>query len=197
MASQDVHLDRPSAPGVAHIELSRLDGQRDKLGQYRIIVDGEDVGGVAENQKRHLTVTPGEHRVHLRISRWWRSAELAVSIPAGEVANLVCRSSGLGLHTEIFHRKRYISLATSDEGLPPQRPWRKEVALRGKLFAAVFLPISFIALPAELFNHAPSTVTWITGVGVPVAAFVGVFFFDFPMRVDRRVSQGKRSKTQD
>jgi hypothetical protein len=62
---------------------------RDKWRAYRILVDGVQVGKVRRGESASVALTPGAHRVRLRID-WCTSPELAVEIAAGRQSELEC-----------------------------------------------------------------------------------------------------------
>jgi hypothetical protein len=74
---------------MTEIVIRRGDGYRDLLRSYRILVDGKDVAKIRRNSERRLPVSPGSHRVQLRID-WMGSPELQVFVDSGDHIVLLC-----------------------------------------------------------------------------------------------------------
>lgn len=66
---------------------------------YTVLLDGEPVGKIAEEEERVFEVEPGEHRLCLRFIELRRSKELRASFDHGEERQFVCGTSGLGWPT--------------------------------------------------------------------------------------------------
>jgi hypothetical protein len=80
--------------GWSVIRLYRRNGfYRDQLGRYRVRIDGNPVGKIAEGETRDFFVPPGEHRIRLTMDRFWTSREVVLQIRVGELAEFACRPS--------------------------------------------------------------------------------------------------------
>jgi hypothetical protein len=78
---------------------------------YKVVVDGETSGEIWPNQLGTYSVTPGEHRVQVRID-FMKSNEMSVSLDDGQTLELTCSGRGSAwafLHT-VFRRNAYLSL---------------------------------------------------------------------------------------
>jgi hypothetical protein len=97
-----------------------------RLGAFRLSLDGQRVGVVMPGEIFDLTVTPGPHT--LRIRQWWyRSPPLAVEVDPSEVVLLdadVDRSVGAFRRFLIllFKPSRALTLARSPDVLLPGGP---------------------------------------------------------------------------
>lgn len=60
---------------MGKIILYRDSGWTDRIRKYRILLDGRQIGEIANGQTVHLLVPPGEHTLQARID-WARSAIL-------------------------------------------------------------------------------------------------------------------------
>jgi hypothetical protein len=71
--------------------IKRAGGYADGGRAYRVMVDDAELGHVRENESLRLAVSPGTHRVELRID-WTGSNPVAVHVePGHEVALVVTR----------------------------------------------------------------------------------------------------------
>jgi hypothetical protein len=65
---------------------------RDRLRQYRVLIDGQYVGRLPFADTADFDVQPGSHTVQIRID-WTGSPEVAVDVRENEVLALRCRPS--------------------------------------------------------------------------------------------------------
>lgn len=65
---------------------------RDVLRFYKIYVDGRRVGKVWRNRSAAVSVSPGIHRVQLKVD-WGFSPELEVAVAEGDQINLRCMAT--------------------------------------------------------------------------------------------------------
>jgi hypothetical protein len=90
----------------------RADRYADQLGQYRVIVDGRDIGRVANGQTTSFKVDPGKHTIQLRI-QWCASQPLEFESTPGAAVVVECSAPDadvFALWRTLFRRKRYISV---------------------------------------------------------------------------------------
>jgi hypothetical protein len=81
-----------TTPGLSVIRVHRRQGfYRDHFGRYRVRIDGNPVGKMAEGETKDFFVPPGEHRVRLTMDKFWTSREVTLQIRAGELAEFTCR----------------------------------------------------------------------------------------------------------
>lgn len=66
---------------------------------YTVVLDGQPVGQIGQEQVRVFEVEPGEHRLHMRFVGLRRSDELRLSLKEGEERQFLCGSNGLGWPT--------------------------------------------------------------------------------------------------
>jgi hypothetical protein len=98
-------------PGAGIIRLHRRPGHyRDFLRVYRVYVDGNLAGKIAQDQTLDLAVTAGEHRVRLTVDESYTSREVALQVRAGEPAELTCRPGAIPILFAGLVPRRYIRL---------------------------------------------------------------------------------------
>jgi len=93
-AQPDGCQDPPGEPSQAAITVSRPRRGRDGLRAYRVVVDGCLVTKLRRGQARTISVSPGRHRLYLRLDWWLRCPELEVELGPGASADFVCRARG-------------------------------------------------------------------------------------------------------
>jgi hypothetical protein len=88
--------------------------KQDRKYPYRVLVDGVPRAEVADDSTVQIGLTPGEHRVQLRV-KWCGSREVAFTIEPGEILRMECRPKGmpaLALLYITLWRNHYIALET-------------------------------------------------------------------------------------
>lgn len=99
--------------GWSIIRLHRQQGfYRTRFGQYRVRIDGNPVGKIAEGETKDFSVPAGQHRVRLTIDRLWSSREVTLQVRDGELAEFICRPGGPALYIlfALLVPHRYIRL---------------------------------------------------------------------------------------
>ncbi|HEY7263666.1 MAG TPA: hypothetical protein VH589_19540 [Trebonia sp.] len=66
---------------------------------YTVVLDGQPVGQIGQEQVRVFEVEPGEHRLHMRFVGLRKSDELRMSLKEGEERQFLCGTSGMGWPT--------------------------------------------------------------------------------------------------
>lgn len=107
----------PASKAVGSIVVTRLQGPRDKLRRYAILVDGRRVGELAEGETRTIDVSPGPHDVRVEID-WAGSHTLAIDVSESTQEKLVCFASAFGLRNMIFNRDLYVTLQRHSDSEP-------------------------------------------------------------------------------
>ena len=80
-----------SVPALSVIRLRRREGfYVDSLRRYRVRIDGNPVGKIAQGDTRDFFVASGEHRVRLTLDRFFTSREVVLQIRVGEQAEFTC-----------------------------------------------------------------------------------------------------------
>ena len=104
-------------PAVIHVDRDP-GGYTDRARAYKVLVDGEEQGTVKHGEGVELQVSPGTHRVQMKVD-WATSPELEVTLSEGERAEFVCAPNASPL-TAIFYaffkRSDYIRLERSSPG---------------------------------------------------------------------------------
>lgn len=93
------------------IRLQRRRGHyRDFLRVYRVLVDGNLAGKIAQDETRDFPVAAGEHRVRLTVDESYSSREVVLQVGAGELAELTCRPGAIPILFAGLLPRRYIRL---------------------------------------------------------------------------------------
>jgi hypothetical protein len=99
--------------GNAYVEVVRqANPWRDRMRDYRILLDGTETGKVSWNSSWLYSVSPGQHRLRLKLDWCW-SPEVSFSVQSDETASFICGPSGGTwriYYDGTIGRKRYISL---------------------------------------------------------------------------------------
>jgi hypothetical protein len=98
-ATAVIRLHREAAP------------RRDVLRMYRVLIDGRAVGHIGRCETRDFPVTPGEHRLRLKID-WATSSERVASVARAQVAEFTCKPGGSAwaVQSAVFRPRQYIAL---------------------------------------------------------------------------------------
>jgi hypothetical protein len=78
-----------------------------RLRSYRVFIDGALVGRIAANQTLSFPVTPGEHRLRVKVD-WTGSREIGVTVPPDP--QLICGGPGQGTFLTFAKPNRTIRL---------------------------------------------------------------------------------------
>jgi hypothetical protein len=98
------------------ITISRDSGYADRIRDYLVVVDGNEVGRLKNGETRVLPLGPGPHELVMKID-WCSSNTVAFSLADGESANFRCGSNCrglrlfLGLFYVVFARDKYLWLS--------------------------------------------------------------------------------------
>ena len=90
----------------------RLPATQDREYAYRVLVDGQPRAEVGDDATVQIGVTPGEHRLSLRV-KWCGSRELPFTIQPGEIVRVECRPKAKPLLALLYitlWRNDYIAL---------------------------------------------------------------------------------------
>ncbi len=110
---------------MATLTVRRDKGYADKMRKYHIVLDGAEIGRIAEGEVLRKEVSEGPHVLEARID-WCGSPAFEFNARAGEEVVLV-RSAlrgwrmSLGLLYVIFHRRGYLEIESGSEE-PADRP---------------------------------------------------------------------------
>ena len=94
--------------------IRRVESATDREYPYRVLVDGRQRAEVGNDSTVQIGVTPGEHRVCLRV-KWCGSRELPFTIQSGEIVRVECRPKSKALLALLYitlWRNDYIALET-------------------------------------------------------------------------------------
>jgi hypothetical protein len=95
------------------IRLHRVQGfYRDRIRSYRVRIDGNVAGEIAQGKTMDFLVPPGEHRVRLTIDGLFTSRTVVLQVREGQLAELICRpgSPAIVILFALLIPHRYISL---------------------------------------------------------------------------------------
>src|SRR5581483_369638 len=76
----------------ATISISRDSGYTDRLRNYRVILDGEEIGCLANAERKNFTVVPGQHNLVVKID-WCRSNMVSFTILSDQILHFQCGSN--------------------------------------------------------------------------------------------------------
>lgn len=74
------------------INIKRDSSYADKLRSYKVILDGEVVGELADGQSKSFNVEPGTHTLYMKID-WARSNKLTFRSAGTQTLNFRCGSN--------------------------------------------------------------------------------------------------------
>jgi hypothetical protein len=99
---------------VTVLVIRRVPSAKDRDYPYRVLVDGRQRAEIGDDSTVQIGLTPGEHRVSLRV-KWCGSRELPVTIQPGEIVRVECRPNTKPLLALLYitlWRNDYIALET-------------------------------------------------------------------------------------
>ena len=95
--------------------IRRLPAKQDRDYAYRVLVDGRQRAELGDDSTVQIGLTPGEHRVRLRV-KWCSSRDLTFTIASGEIVRMQCRPDVRPLLALLYitlWRNDYIALETA------------------------------------------------------------------------------------
>jgi hypothetical protein len=99
---------------VTVLVVRRVSSTKDRQYPWRVLVDGRQRAEIGDDSTVQIGLTPGEHRVSLRV-KWCGSRELPVTIQPGEIVRVECRPNAKPLLALLYitlWRNDYIALET-------------------------------------------------------------------------------------
>jgi len=99
---------------VTVLVIRRLSKPQDRKYAFRVMVDGKQRAELGDDSTVQVGLTPGEHRVSLRV-KWCGSRELPFTIQPGEIVRMECRPHVRPLLALLYitlWRNDYIALET-------------------------------------------------------------------------------------
>jgi hypothetical protein len=99
---------------VTVLVVRRVPSAKDREYPYRVLVDGRQRAEIGDDATVQVGVTPGEHRVRLRV-KWCGSRELPFTIQPGEIVRVECRPNAKALLSLLYitiWRNDYIAIET-------------------------------------------------------------------------------------
>jgi hypothetical protein len=104
------------ADSNARIVLTReRGGWRDRFRGYAVMIDEKEVGKVRRGERHEFAVTPGHHRIFLKVD-WCKSPTLEVDAEPHDVIQMSCAPGGSALAgpgAVVGNIDSYISLTRS------------------------------------------------------------------------------------
>lgn len=84
---------------------------RDRRRAYRVLIDDREAGVVTPDREFVVPVSPGSHRVSIKID-WTGSREVPVVVQPGDSVTLVCEPAGSAWTAvmDLLLRRPYVSL---------------------------------------------------------------------------------------
>lgn len=102
---------QPTVPATVAVHRDAT-GRRDRLRQYKVVIDGREVGRVGRDSTWDGPIEAGDHSLYLKID-WCSSPPVTFSVKAGEAARFLCRPGGsavAGVLDATLRRHRYIHI---------------------------------------------------------------------------------------
>jgi hypothetical protein len=99
---------------VTVLVIRRLPRAQDREYAYRVLVDGRQRAEVGDDATVQIGLTPGEHRLNLRV-KWCGSRDMTFTIQPGEIVRMECRPNVRPLLALLYitlWRNDYIALET-------------------------------------------------------------------------------------
>jgi hypothetical protein len=99
---------------VTVLVVRRVGSEADREYPYRVLVDGRQRAEIGDDSTVQIGLTPGEHRVELRV-KWCGSRELPITLRPGEIVRVECRPNAKPLLALLYitlWRNDYIALKT-------------------------------------------------------------------------------------
>jgi hypothetical protein len=83
----------PSTDSATIVLTRGRQGYRDRFRSYAVLVDEAQVAKVKRGQTLRLPISPGRHKIYLRID-WCRSPGMDIDASPGEIINIYCAPAG-------------------------------------------------------------------------------------------------------
>jgi hypothetical protein len=102
----------------ATVTLNRQNGKRDLWRAYRVIVDGNQMAVLNQEETCELSLPPGSHEIWIKLD-WTRSPKVKLDLAEGSQRHLQCRAGGSPWMVPIdswLRPSRYIELTESGTG---------------------------------------------------------------------------------
>jgi hypothetical protein len=102
--------------GVANISVRRESAFFDRFRDYRILLDGREIGRIGNGQEKSFQIDPGEHELLMTID-WCSSSPVRFLAVSGQDSRFRCGSGIRGkrfwfsLYYVVFARRQYVWLA--------------------------------------------------------------------------------------
>jgi hypothetical protein len=99
---------------VTVLVVRRVRHAQDRQYAYSVVVDGRQRAEIGDDSTVQIGLTPGEHRVRLRV-KWCGSRELKFTIEPGAIVRMECRPKAKSLLALLYitiWRNDYIALDT-------------------------------------------------------------------------------------
>ena len=103
--------------GMATICISRDSVFRDRFRDYRVLLDGREIGRIGNGQEKRFEIDPGQHQLAMKID-WCTSAPVRFLAVNGQSSKFRCGSGLRGirllfmLYYVIFARSKYLWIRT-------------------------------------------------------------------------------------
>lgn len=97
------------------LSLGRDSGYADRVREYRVLIDGIEIGRIGNGEEKSFDIDPGPHRLSVKID-WCRTDPIAFVAVKDQASRFQCGSNLRGirvafaLYYALFAPKRYLWL---------------------------------------------------------------------------------------
>jgi hypothetical protein len=155
--------------GSSRLVLHRAGSWAGKLRTFRVLLDGHEIGQIADEQTSLFRIPHGRHEPRLKMD-WCRSAPVVVDLAPHEQADFVCRAVFRSALDPIIRPSRYIDLLASAQPLLRQRTFGEDLLLRLllSLIGVFTIVVMAIAHVGVVVSVAVGTVVIMIAYCVPI-----------------------------
>jgi hypothetical protein len=175
-------------PDSGTVTVRRIAGTRDFLREYRVYVDSELQGRIAEDESLDLLLPRGPHEIRLRID-WAASPALTVQVSEAD-QEVYCSSGSAGdFDIDFWRPRRYIQVGRRQD-LPRMQAIATAPYRRGSILALVGITQIASVFVVKLMNPEAGLIkSGLLGLVGPLTAYL----IAMAVRLRRRKMRGKRA----
>ena|SRR5487761_2527786 len=97
------------------VALNRSSAYADRMRDYRVLLDGSEIGRVADGERKAFEIAPGQHRLTIKVD-WCESEAINFLAVPDQNTTFNCGSNlrgaklGFALYYAMFARRKYLWL---------------------------------------------------------------------------------------